>query len=163
LNDAGLDIVLVPKGLTPSIEDCTVRELFEFTTRQMKITRVYKPELWALSFFGSALFTVVMLAALLIMIFSSRNNVAVAAAMFTLLVVTIFSIGKSWLRMKAVHLVLPEYRARLRRQMLPQITLWAVTPALFFYNSLAAWISRRVTWRGAHYQMISANETRILE
>ena len=162
MNEAGLEIVFVPQALTPSIEDCTVRELFEFTTRQMKITRIYSPNLWALSFFGSGLFTIVMLAAILIMILSPKNDVAVVVAMFTLLAVTVFSIGKSWLRLNAVHLVLPQYNRKLRRQFLPQISLWVLAPAIFFLNCLAGLFSRRITWRGTTYEMVSPTETRIL-
>jgi len=162
MNEAGLDIYFVPHALTPSIEDCSIRELFEFTTRQMKITRVYAPKLWLLSFFGSGVFCLVMLSALFITILSSKNDLPVVIAMFTLVVVTFFSIGKSWLRMKAVELVLPRYIGKLRRQILPQLTLWALAPALFFYNSFAAWLSRRVTWRGTTYEIISHRETHVI-
>ncbi len=41
-------IRFVPDCLTASIEDCTFTELLEFTTRQIKITRVYAPHLWKL-------------------------------------------------------------------------------------------------------------------
>jgi hypothetical protein len=78
LHEAGLDIHFVPHALTPSIEDCSWRELFEFTTRQMKITRVYSPNLWVLSFIGSGLFATTMIASLLIIIFSQKNDVPVA-------------------------------------------------------------------------------------
>ena len=140
-----------------------MHELFEFTTRQMKITRVYSPNLWIMSFVGSGLFNAVMIATLLIIILSTRNDFQVVAAMLTLVSVTIFSIGKSWLRMKAVMLVLRSYQNKLRRQMLPQITLWSLAPALFFYNSIAAWLSRRITWRGTTYEMTSTTSTRILD
>jgi cellulose synthase/poly-beta-1,6-N-acetylglucosamine synthase-like glycosyltransferase len=161
LNEAGLYVYFVPRAFTPSIGNCTARELVEFTTRQIKITRVYAPRLWAMSFFGSGLFVAVMAAALLIIILSERNGLPVAFAIFTILAVTVFSIGKSWLRIHAVRLVLPAYTAKLRRQFLPQITLWALTPALFFYNCVAALFSRRVKWRGTVYEMISPTETRI--
>ncbi len=162
VKDAGMEIHFVPQALTPSIENCSVRELFEFTTRQMKITRVYAPKLWMMSFVGSGLFCVVMLSSLLIVMLSSRNDLTVAVAMFTLLVVTLFSIAKSFLRMKAVKLVLPQYAGKLRRQMLPQITLWSLAPALFFYNSFAAMLSRRIDWRGTIYEMVSPTTTRVL-
>ncbi|HVF29532.1 MAG TPA: glycosyltransferase family 2 protein [Pyrinomonadaceae bacterium] len=162
VNDAGLDIYFVPQALTPSIESCTLRELFEFTTRQMKITRVYARNLWLMAFFGSGLFTTVMLTALLIVIFSARNDVQVAVAMLTIVLVTFFSIGKSWLRLSAVRLVLGGYDASLRRQFLPQIALWSLAPALFLYNCGYAWVSRRLTWRGTTYEMVSPNETRIV-
>jgi ceramide glucosyltransferase len=159
---AGLDIVFVPRALTASIDDCTWHELFEFTTRQMKITRVYSPQLWIMSFIGSGLFTAVMLVSMLIVIFSAKNDLNVVVAMFTIVAVTIFSIGKSWLRMRAVELVLKRHTRALRRQMLPQLTLWSITPALFLYNCFAAAISRRIAWRGTIYEMISPRETRIL-
>ncbi len=162
MNEAGLDIVFVPRALIASIENSTGHQLFEFTNRQMKITRVYMPKLWAVSFFGSGLFTVVMIAALLIMIFSARNDVPVVAAMFILLAVTVCSIGKSWVRMKAVELVLPQFKAKLRRQFLPQISLWSLTPPVFLLNCFAALISRRITWRGTTYEMISARKTKVL-
>jgi cellulose synthase/poly-beta-1,6-N-acetylglucosamine synthase-like glycosyltransferase len=163
VKDAGLEIHFVPRALTPSIEDCSLRELIEFTTRQMKITRVYSRDLWVMSFIGSGLFSVVMIATILIVVFSKRNDLPVAAAMFTLVTVTFFSIGKSWLRMKAVMLVLGQYKAKLRRQMLSQLTFWSLAPGIFLYNSVAALISRRIAWRGTTYEMTSARETRILD
>jgi len=159
MNDAGFEIYFVPQALTPSIESCSFRELMEFTTRQMKITRVYAPKLWLMSFLGSGLFCLVMLTALLIAIFSRRNDLAVVGALVAIVLVTTFSIGKSWVRLKAVDLVLKPYAADLRRQFIPQITLWALTPALFFVNCGAAWLSRRIAWRGVNYEMISPQQT----
>ena len=163
MDEAGLRIVFVPGALTASIEDSTLKELLEFSTRQMKLTRVYAPKLWAMSFIGSGLFTTIMLAALLIMIFSRRNDLTVVIAIFTLLMVTAFSIGKSWLRLSAVRLALPKHAATLQRQFIPQITLWPLTQALFFFNCTAALLSRRVVWRGTEYAMISPTETQILK
>ena len=163
IQDAGLEIYFVPRALTASVEDCGVRELFEFATRQMKITRVYAPKYWTLSFLGAGLFTIVMLTSFAIMIFSRKNDWPVVAAMLTILLVTVFSIGKSWYRMQAVRLVLPQHAAKLRRQMLPQLTLWAVTPPLFLYNCIAASMSRSIDWRGTNYVMISPTETAVTE
>ena len=162
LNDAGLNVYFVPRALTPTLDDCTVHELFEFTIRQMKITRVYSPNLWLMSFIGSGLFVIVMVTSLLIMIFAGKNDLTVAVAIFTMLTVTFFSIGKSWLRMKAVQMVLSPYDAKLRRQMLPQLTFWSIAPFLFLLDCVAALLSRRVTWRDTTYDMVSPTETRIV-
>ena len=162
LNAAGLDVYFVPRALTPTLDDCTLHELFEFTIRQMKITRVYSPNLWLMSFIGSGLFVIVMVTSLLIMIFAGKNNLTVAVAIFTMLTVTVFSIGKSWLRMKAVQMVLSPYDAKLRRQMLPQLTFWSIAPFLFLFDCVAALLSRRVTWRDTTYDMVSPTETRIV-
>lgn len=162
MNAAGLPIVFVPQALTASVEDCSFTELLEFTTRQMKITRVYAPHLWLMSFFGSGLFNAVMIAAFLIEILRHKNDFVVFAAIVTLVLVAIFSIGKAWLRLKAVKLVLTKYNSELRRQFWTQHTLWLLTPALFFYNSFAAWVSRRMTWRGITYELKSPAETVII-
>lgn len=162
MNEANLPIVFVPQALTASIEDCTFGEMLEFTTRQMKITRVYAAKLWVMSFIGSGLFSAVMIAAFLIAILSRQNDIAVFAAVITLLLVTAFSIGKSWLRLKAVRLVLIKNENELRKQFLTQNTLWLLTPAIFFYNSIAALLSRRMTWRGTVYELKSPTETVII-
>ena len=162
LNDAGMPIYFVPKALTASIENCVFRELLEFTTRQMKITRVYRPDLWKMSFFGSGVFNVVWIWSVLILIFSTTDFSTFWAAATTLALVSIFSIGKSWLRLTAVRLVLTEYEKELKLQFWPQNTLWLLSPALFFYNAFAALVSRRMTWRGTTYELKSARETVII-
>lgn len=155
LKNAGLDIVFVPLALTPSIESCTIRELFEFTTRQMKITRVYKTELWAISFFGSALFCGVILSAFLIVLLSRSNDWAVWSAIATLAIVSILSVAKALLRLKAVSLVIPGAS----RLMIPQLTLWLLAPAIFLWNCISALFSRTINWRGVRYKMVSPTET----
>ena len=162
VKEAGLTIVFVPKALTASVEDCSFRELLEFTTRQMKITRVYAPHLWLLSFFGSVLFVSVMKAAFLIEMFRQKTDFAVFVAIATIILVTIFSVGKAWIRLRAAKLVLTGYQKELDRQFWPQITLWLLTPALFLYNSFAALLSRRLKWRGITYELKSPVETVII-
>lgn len=162
LNEAGLSIVFVPRALTPSIGNCSFGELVEFTTRQMKITRVYAPKLWLTSLFGSSLFKAVMIAAFLIVVLSRQNDLAVIAAIATLVLVSVFSIGKSWLRLAAVRLVLTEHQTELHRQPWTQNTLWLLTPALFLFNSIVALFSRTITWRGTTYELKSPTETVII-
>ena len=162
VQEAKLDIVFVPQALTPSIGNCSLRELFEFTTRQIKITRVYASKFWLMSFLGSGLFCLVMLWSLAIIIFSSGNNLTVFAAIATLVMVSAFSIGKSYLRLKAVRLVLDQNEYPLRRQTFPQLILWAFSPFIFLINCLAALFSRRIRWRGTNYEMVSHRETRVI-
>jgi cellulose synthase/poly-beta-1,6-N-acetylglucosamine synthase-like glycosyltransferase len=162
IQTAGLPIVFVPRALTASLGAATLGELLEFTNRQMKITRVYMPHLWLMSFFGSALFCGVMLTAFFVVIFSSANGLAVWVSLATLLLVTVFSVGKSWLRLSAVRLVLTDHEDALRRQFWTQNTLWLLAPALFFCNSVAALASHTITWRGIVYQLKSPTETVII-
>jgi cellulose synthase/poly-beta-1,6-N-acetylglucosamine synthase-like glycosyltransferase len=159
---AGLEIVFVPQALTASVDDCGFREMFEFTTRQMKITRVYAQKFWLMSFFGSGLFCLVMLWSFGIAIFSRANSLNVWIAILTFVAVSFFSIGKSYLRLKAVQLVLNQHEREIRKQFFPQMTLWAISPFVFFANCVDALFSRRIKWRGITYEMISASETRVI-
>ncbi len=161
MNEAGLEIKFVPQALTASIESCTFRELAEFTTRQMKISRVYSPKLWVMSFIGSGLFCGVLSAAFLITVLSSSNTLAVWVSIATMLAVTVLSVGKAWMRLKAVKLVMPQRADALRRQSFTQWTLWLLTPAIFFLNCTSALFSRTINWRGTRYEMISSTETTI--
>src|SRR5687768_985791 len=162
MNAVGLPVYFVPKAVVPSSGTCSFRELLEFTNRQIKITRVYAPRLWITSFLGSGLFTAVMIASLGVVFTDPSGPFARYAALFTIISVTLLSVGKAWLRAKAIRLVLRENRAALDRQFIYQIALWLFTPAIFFINCSAALFSRRITWRGTEYEMTSPTETRVL-
>ncbi len=162
MNAGDLPIRFVPEALAASVENCTIGQLFEFTNRQMKITRVYMPKLWLMSFFGSALFNSVLITAFLIVIFSRANTALVWAAIFTLITVSGFSVGKAWTRLRAVRLVLSQHARALDRQWLTQNTLWLITPAVFLVNCFSA-LSRRMRWRGTEYEMASPEVTKIIE
>ncbi|MFN2502475.1 MAG: glycosyltransferase family 2 protein [Pyrinomonadaceae bacterium] len=162
MNAAHLPIVFVPQALSPSMDSSSLAQVLEFTTRQMKITRVYAPKLWIVSLIGSALFIIVLTTALRMIIFGSPNQIAFTAAVATVLLVTVLSLAKAYLRFAAVKLVLAERYPEVRRQTLAQHTLWLITPGLFLYNSLAALASRRLTWRGTTYELKSPHETVII-
>ena len=159
MKEANLPVYFVPQALTASVEDCSFAELLEFTTRQMKITRVYSPNLWIASFIGSFLFNLVFIWGILIIAFSGVNSFSFRLSLLALMLVSVFSIGKAWLRLKSVRLVLTNYEKNLRRQFWTQITLWVLSPALFFYNSACALFSRKIVWRGIKYELISPQQT----
>jgi len=162
MNEANLAIYFVPQALTASIENCNSTGLLEFTTRQMKIARVYASKLWLMSLFGSGLFSLVLGWSLFIMIFTRNNDLIMWAAISTLMLVSFFSIGKSGLRIKAAKLVFQEHKEDLNRQFWTHSMLWLLVPPLFFYNSVMALLSQKMTWRGITYKMISRNKTQVL-
>jgi len=163
MKKAGLPICFVPQALTASIEDCAFRELFEFTTRQMKITRVYAPNLWIASFIGAFLFNLVFVWGITILIFGATGEFSFWFALASLVTVSVFSVGKARLRLNAVKLVLKSYLKELDEQFWAQNTLWILSPALFLYNSFAAWFSREIIWRGIKYQLNSPKLTSIIK
>lgn len=162
MKEANLEIRFVPQCLTATVEDCTFRELLEFTTRQMKITRVYAAHLWKASFIGSFLFNLVFIWGILIIVLNSIYAFSFWFALVSLILIAVFSTGKSWLRLKAVRLVLGEYEKELKQQFISQNALWIFTPALFLYNCFRALLSRKIVWRGIAYELKSPTETVII-
>ena len=164
LRKANFSIHFTPNCLVPSVSDCDFRELLEFTTRQIKITRVYASHLWLPLLLGSALFTIAFFGGLLLLIlrmlgFLSFDWLAVAipvGVMFTL------GASKSFIRWRAISIPLAQYQRALRRDLLGQILLWPVASVLYLYNAIVAGFSRRITWRGITYELKSPRETVII-
>ena len=160
MKQADLPIYFVPQALTATVENCGFGELLEFTTRQMKITRVYASHLWKASLIGSLIFTIVFWTGIALLFFASGIHFWLTLA-FVLL---IFALGasKASLRLKAVKLILKDYEKELNRQLFSHLILWTLTPPLYFYNSVCALLSRKIVWRGIEYELKSATETVIL-
>lgn len=160
MREANLPVYFVPQALTASIEDYSFLQVVEFTTRQMKITRVYAPILWIASFIGSFLFSAVFWSGIALLFFTSgwhfRLTLLFLAIIFTL------GAAKASVRLSAVKLVLSDYQKQLNDSFLWQMTLWTISPLLFFYNDLAALVSRRIVWRGIEYKLKSPVETVII-
>lgn len=142
----GSKIVFVPECLIPSYGECSFRELLEFTTRQIVITRVYHRALWRIGLAGHLIFN---------------------TAFWTLLwyhpllwgVVYTLSIAKSWVRIAAVRTVL-------RLPALSRFTWFYILSSplvavLYLYNMLVSAWSTEIVWRDIHYKLISPNETRV--
>ncbi len=157
MKEADLPIYFVPQALTATVENCNFRELLEFTTRQMKITRVYATHLWKASLIGSLVFTIVFWTGIALLFFVSGVDFWLTLAFVSL----IFALGagKAFLRLKAVKLVLKDYKKELNRQVFSHLILWTLTPPLYFYNSICALFSRKIVWRGIEYELKSATET----
>lgn len=163
MKEAGLPIYFVPQALTASVENCRWGELFEFSTRQMKITRIYAAHLWKQSFLGSFLFNLVWIWGISILILQPLNSFSFWFAAAALFLIFAFSTGKSWLRLKAVRLVLGSYECALKKQRWTQNTLWIFAPAIYLYNCSCAFFSNEICWRGIKYKLKSPHETIVLQ
>lgn len=162
VQDAGLELEFVPRALCASFEHQTLAEMLEFTTRQMKITRVYSPGLWLLSMFGSTLFCGVMIAGIAILLTSELGSLAMVAAAVALALITAFTLAKAFIRLRAVRFALSDHEAFLAKQVIPQCVLAFVTPAIFLVNTILALFSRKIVWRGTTYELKSPSETVII-
>jgi ceramide glucosyltransferase len=161
LHGVGLPIKFVPHCLMPSFEDCTFRGLFEFTTRQLKITRAYAPQLWKPVLLGGILFALTFYGGLALVAARAAAGLSFATPLVLILLIFVLGAMKSHLRLRVVGQVISDTRMKSRSNTLAHVTLWPVASLLFLFNALAA-ISRRITWRGISYELKSSTETVIL-
>jgi cellulose synthase/poly-beta-1,6-N-acetylglucosamine synthase-like glycosyltransferase len=163
LRRAGLPIHFEPRCLTITHEDCSFSDLLEFTTRQLKITRVYARHFWQIVLISNLLFVLIFFGGMTLAITHAALGLSFIAPLA--FVVAIFLLGslKAYLRLRAVCLPLADYRPQLRRDAFAQLFLWPLASALYLYNALAALLSRRIEWRGITYELKSPKETVIIE
>jgi len=157
LKDAKLPIHFTPNVLVPSVGDCDFRELLEFTTRQIKITRVYASHLWLPLMLGSAQFCLVFFGGLVL--FALNRSIVVLVILAIL-----FALGaaKSLIRWRAIKIPLAAYRSKLNRDLWAHILLWPFASLLYLWNTIVAGFSRRITWRGITYELKSPSEAVII-
>ncbi|HVS83968.1 MAG TPA: glycosyltransferase family 2 protein, partial [Pyrinomonadaceae bacterium] len=162
LHEASLPIKFVPQCLTPSYENCSFRELIEFTTRQLKITRAYGSHLWKAVLAGSLLFVLAFFGGIVLVAARAATGLSVATPLAFLLIIFAMGAMKSYLRLRAVSFVIADRGLRSFTTILAHLTLWPVASLLFLCNALAAAMSRRITWRGITYELKSPSETVII-
>jgi len=162
LQEAKLPIHFVPACLVASTGDCTVGELFEFTNRQLKITRVYAAHLWQPVLVGSLLFCTVFFGGIALVIARAWLHLPYALPLTGLVLIYLLGAAKAYIRLKAVAIPLASYQQRLSRSLPSHLVLWPFASALYLCNALTAAVSRRITWRGITYELKSATEAVII-
>jgi len=162
LHEAGRSVKFVPHCLTPSFHRSAPRELIEFTTRQLKITRAYASHLWRSVLIGSVIFTITFFGGLALVIVRAALGASFATPLVLLLMIFAMGAAKSHLRLKAVGLIINDEAMRRMATTLAHVFLWPIASLLFLYNALAAAVSRRITWRSISYELKSPTETVIL-
>jgi ceramide glucosyltransferase len=162
LREIGQRIKFVPGCLVATHADATWRELLEFTTRQMKITRVYAPRIWQLTCFSHLLFNFTFWGGLLWLV-----KTAVVGNFSLLLLnwlVFTYALGAmtAWRRATVAAQLLTAEWERLWGQRWIYALVGPLVSLIYLYNIAASAFSRRLTWRGIEYEMVSPRETRIL-
>lgn len=162
LNDADRKIVFVPESLVPTPRDMTLHSLLEFTNRQMTITRVYASRTWWLGALTHVLYclTLILGAACIIDALISGDQWLQVALLMC--VVMLLSAVKGVLRWLAASEVLAAWKPQLMRYAWAWTFLAPFAPFLFVVNFATSAFSRRITWRGVSYELISPVQTRIV-
>ena len=162
LQRAGRPIVFLPECLTVSYVDTDFGGLKEFTNRQMLITRVYSPKIWAVAGATHLLFCVTILLGIgltLGVFFAGRPALPLAA--LTFLPLLLASI-RAALRVTVVQEMLPSLKSQIQQQSWIHLLLGVGIPYLYANNFLVSALTRTIRWRGIRYELISPQQTRIL-
>lgn len=160
----GLSVYFVPQCLVASDGDASLAEIFEWTNRQLILTKVYYPHLWKRAI-QKATVMLVWLITILTSIFGgillSREDWLWASAIGALILPIEFFFllraQKLWLR------VLPDQRQFLAR------SFWQFSLALPVAHIVLPWmtlysvLTNRISWRGVTYELRSPSETIIVK
>jgi ceramide glucosyltransferase len=155
-------IVFLPECLTPSFVQTDFAGLLEFTGRQVRITRVYRAQMWAIAFGTHFLYCITLLLGLFVALsltLASRPSFQVLTLLgLPLLLAAI----RGALRVIGVTEALPAFRAQIMSQSWIYILLGIFVPFLYLVNFVSSLIGRRIRWRGIDYELISPEQTRVL-
>jgi ceramide glucosyltransferase len=162
LRRAGLPIEFAPECLVPTIRDYDAAGLFEFTNRQIIITRVYEPRLWALSGVGHLLYCGAVGIGFILFLSRLITGETAIHILLLALVPPVLSMTRGVLRLAAVLELLPDWKEKLLADGWIWTFLAALGPFLSLWNSVIAIFSRRIRWRGIRYLLVSPGQTRIL-
>jgi ceramide glucosyltransferase len=158
----GRPIVFLPEGLTPSYVQTDFPSLLEFTNRQIKITRIYRPRMWATGFATHFLFCFTLILGLVVafnLAIESRPSSQVITLFVLPLLLAAF---RGALRVIGVTEAIPSSHAEIMAQSWIYILVTFLVPFLYLINFCASLFGRRITWRGIHYEIISRDQTRVL-
>ncbi len=157
-----LPIHFTPCCLVPSVGDCDFRELLEFTTRQIKIARVYAPHLWKSILLGGSLFALTFFGGWFLVLVRVSLGVSFITPLALLCIIFMLGAAKAFVRWQAIMIPLAKYHKELRRDLAAQLLLWPFASLLYLYNSIVAGFSRQIEWRGITYELKSTSEAVII-
>jgi ceramide glucosyltransferase len=162
LERAGRSIFFVPECLTVSFVESDMGGLLEFTNRQILITRVYAQKIWRAAAATHLLYCVTVVLGLALAIRELINERPVLHIAALLFFIFLLSAIRASLRVVAVTEILPASRAQIMSRAWVNIALPAAIPFLYLLNFVHSLITRKIRWRNVHYELISANQTRII-
>lgn len=156
----GRRIQFVPRCLVASRENASLRDVLEFTNRQIILTRVYMPRAWreivALTLYFCALFAFV---GFLLYRVLTQPDLPEGVVSLLLPGMGLAMILQCWLQTEFAVRVLPQHSEELRRLRWAYLGVMPLVAPLALLNVIVSFFSRRIVWRGIGYELLGPNET----
>lgn len=166
---AGLRVHYQPRCLVASHGDCTWRELLEWSTRQVIITKVYSRGLWRMAHLSEwpfVLFWWWAVGELLAWALGVGAAIRVQwlqgpPLLFLLVVVWLLGAVRGLFRWRMICRIRPEQRERLKRDFWGYLMLGPLAATLTACNLAVSLFTSSIVWRGVRYEMVSSREVRV--
>ena len=172
LEESGLTIRFEPRSLSLTHEDCTLRELLDWSFRQLAITRVYRPALWRAGLIGELFGNITLWGGLAIgaaalgrALATTGSSGSVGGPLLIgglLLAAYVLRSTKAAMRLRAVVELFPEAAPRHRRWRLAFVFATPIASLVTLMGLLRSVLVQEISWRGIRYRMISPSRTEIL-
>ena len=162
LKNANGRIGYLPECIVPSRQNPDWRQLLEWTTRQIIITRVYAPRLWLLAALSQLSYCGAVARGVILILSNLLTGFGVLNLFVLLLLIEGLAIAKGALRLVAMTELLPAHKDELLEYWWVPTLLAPLVPWIYLYNVVVSTFRRRITWRGVRYLLHSPWRTTIL-
>ena len=162
LERSGRSILFIPESLTLSYVETDFEGLLEFTNRQILITRIYSSKMWKAAALTHSLYCLTLaLGCYLILTTLFAGRPVLHLVLLTFLPLLLASI-RGVLRLTGVTETLPAVRTQIMAQAWIYVLLALFVPFLYLVNFVHSLVTSRIRWRGAIYELISPQQTKII-
>ena len=164
VHDHSLSIRFQPHCLSFTFEDCGLKELLNWTHRQLSITRVYHPWLWNWALGTQLVNSLTLWGGAAVILTGWGFYESPTLFRLASLVSLVYALGclKGWLRIRAVLIFFPEQRPLLNRFRRAYIWGGPLASLLSLYGLIRSLLNRDIEWRGIRYRMLSSTKTEVL-
>lgn len=159
----GLDVHFVPQCLVASDGDATIEEIFDWTNRQLILTKVYYPKLWYRAISRALIMAIWLLSVVCAVVGWQVSQdpwlgFAAVAGLSLLPLELVFMVlaRRLWQR------VLTENSQYIRDSFLSSCTSLPLAHLVLPFMTLFSIFTNRIRWRGIKYQLLSPTETVVI-
>jgi cellulose synthase/poly-beta-1,6-N-acetylglucosamine synthase-like glycosyltransferase len=162
VHEAGGRIRFEPRCLVACRGEMKFGEFLRWTNRQFIIARVYWPGFWWVGVTANVLNCGTMLLGLIMLALPSNSTGQRLLIAGILLATFLLVMSKGLIHMTIAKELFPEEASSLSRYGARYWQLSLLVPCVTLINILVSSVTRRIEWRGTHYDLRGRNETRVL-
>lgn len=159
---AGQRIKFVPACLSATPVAATWKSLLEFTTRQLTITRVYARSIWQMTLLTQLLYNVTFWGGLAYLVTTALRGTFQPDLAIVLAGIFVLGAVAGAARAVIVARLLEEDQHQIADNWGAYVLLTPLTALVWLWNLCASALTKKITWRGISYEMISPEETVVL-